>query len=66
MKTLLLAGKPIQALDNSTKKLLTVAQQSVKWRFKQYKRGRQQGLGIVWQNIMMDLKENHKKSQKVA
>lgn len=66
MKTLLLAGKPIQALDNSTKKLLTVAQQSVKWRFKQYKRGRQQGLEMVWRNIMIDLKENHKKSQKVA
>lgn len=66
MKTLLLAGKPIQALDNSTKKLLTVAQQSVKWRFKQYKRGRQQGLEMVWRNIMMDLKENHKKSQNNA
>lgn len=65
-QTLLITGKPIKALDSKTKKLLTVAQQSVKWRFKQYLQGRQQGLEMVWQNIMIDLKENHKKSQKTV
>lgn len=65
-QTLLITGKPSKALDSETKKLLTVAQQSVKWRFKQYLQGRQQGLEMVWQNIMIDLKENHKKSQKTV
>lgn len=65
-QTLLITGKPSKALDSETKKLLTVAQQSVKWRFKQYLQGHQQGLEMVWQNIMIDLKENHKKSQKTV
>lgn len=65
-QTLLITGKPSKALDSETKKLLTVAQQSVKWRFKQYLQGRQQGLEMIWQNIMIDLKENHKKLQKTA
>lgn len=63
-QTLLITGKPSKALDSETKKLLTVAQQSVKWRFKQYLQGRQQGLEMIWRNIMIDLKENHKKLQK--
>ncbi|EJB4242445.1 hypothetical protein MT068_001536 [Salmonella enterica] len=67
MKTLILAGKPIKPLDNKTKNLLTVAQRSVKYRFKQYKKGKQQGLEMVWRNIMQDLKENFEKSlQKTA
>lgn len=65
-QTLLITGKPSKALDSETKKLLTVAQRSVKWRFKQYLQGRQQGLEMVWRNIMIDLKENHKKSQKIV
>lgn len=65
-QTLLITGKPSKALDSRTKKLLTVAQRSVKYRFKQYKKGKQQGLEMVWRNIMIDLKENHKKSQNNA
>lgn len=65
-QTLLITGKPIKALDSKTKNLLTVAQNSVKWRLKQYKKGSQQGLEMIWRNIMIDLKENHKKSQKTA
>lgn len=65
-QTLLITGKPIKALDSKTKNLLTVAQNSVKWRFKQYLQGRQQGLEMIWRNIMIDLKENHKKSQKIV
>lgn len=61
-QTLLITGKPSKALDSKTKNLLTVAQNSVKWRFKQYLQGRQQGLEMIWRNIMIDLKENHKKS----
>lgn len=65
-QTLLITGKPIKALDSKTKNLLTVAQNSVKWRFKQYLQGRQQGLEMIWRNIMIDLRENHKKSQKIV
>lgn len=65
-QTLLITGKPSRALDTRTKNLLTVAQRSVKYRFMQYKKGRQQGLEMVWRNIMIDLKENHKKSQKTV
>lgn len=65
-QTLLITGKPSKALDSKTKNLLTVAQRSVKWRFKQYLQGRQQGLEMIWRNIMIDLKENHKKSQKIV
>ncbi|UYL23013.1 hypothetical protein [Salmonella phage PS3-1] len=63
-QTLLITGKPSKALDSKTKNLLTVAQRSVKYRFTQYKKGRQQGLEMIWRNIMIDLKENHKKLQK--
>ncbi|EDT3055627.1 hypothetical protein [Escherichia phage EC104] len=65
-QTLLITGKPSKALDSKTKNLLTVAQNSVKWRFKQYLQGRQQGLEMIWRNIMIDLRENHKKSQKIV
>ncbi|WCZ57892.1 hypothetical protein K37_008 [Salmonella phage Kenya-K37] len=65
-QTLLITGKPIKALDSKTKNLLTVAQRSVKYRFTQYLQGRQQGLEMVWRNIMIDLKENHKKLQKTV
>lgn len=63
-QTLLITGKPSKALDSKTKNLLTVAQRSVKYRFAQYKKGHQQGLEMIWRNIMIDLKENHKKAQK--
>lgn len=65
-QTLLITGKPSKALDNKTKNLLTVAQRSVKYRFKQYKKGQQQGLEMIWRNIMIDLKENHKKLEKIV
>ncbi|QXV80166.1 hypothetical protein bas33_0178 [Escherichia phage HildyBeyeler] len=65
-QTLLITGKPAKKLDGNTRKLLTVAQRSVKYRFKQYKKGRQQGLEMIWRNIMIDLKENHKKLQKIV
>ena len=65
-QTLLITGKPIKALDSKTKNLLTVAQRSVKYRFEQYKKDRQQGLEMIWRNIMIDLKENHKKLQKIV
>lgn len=65
-QTLLITGKPSKALDSETKKLLTVAQRSIKYRFAQYKKGRQQGLEMIWRNIMIDLKENHKKLQKTV
>lgn len=65
-QTLLITGKPSKALDSETKKLLTIAQQSIRYRFTQYKKGRQQGLEMIWRNIMIDLKENHKKLEKIV
>ena len=65
-QTLLITGKPSKALDSKTKNLLTVAQNTLKWPLKQYLQGRQQGLQMIWRNIMNDLKENHKKSQKIV
>ena len=65
-QTLLITGKPAKKLDGTTKKLLTIAQQSVRYRFTQYKKGHQQGLEMIWRNIMIDLKENHKKLQKTV
>lgn len=65
-QTLLITGKPAKKLDGNTRKLLTIAQRSVKYRFKQYKKGRQQGLEMIWRNIMIDLKENHKKLKKIV
>ncbi|AIW03959.1 hypothetical protein NVD72_004418 [Salmonella enterica] len=56
---LVISAKPASALDSRTKKLLTVAQRSVKYRFKQYKKGKQQGLEMVWRNIMIDLYNSH-------
>ena len=64
-QTLLITGKPAKKLDGTTKKLLTIAQQSVRYRFTQYKKGRQQGLEMIWRNIMIDLKENHKNCKKL-
>lgn len=58
-QTLLITGKPIKSLDSRTKNLLTVAQRSVKYRFTQYKKGKQQGLEMVWRNIMIDLYNSH-------
>ncbi|MEW0647209.1 hypothetical protein AB0U73_23265 [Escherichia coli] len=65
-QTLLITGKPSKALDGNTRKLLTIAQRSIRYRFTQYKKGRQQGLEMIWRNIMIDLKENHKKLQKIV
>lgn len=65
-QTLLITGKPAKKLDGNTRKLLTIAQQSIRYRFTQYKKGRQQGLEMIWRNIMIDLKENHKKLQKTV
>ncbi|WCZ57603.1 hypothetical protein K20_007 [Salmonella phage Kenya-K20] len=65
-QTLLITGKPAKKLDGNTRKLLTIAQQSIRYRFTQYKKGRQQGLEMIWRNIMIDLKENHKKLEKIV
>lgn len=65
-QTLLITGRPAKKLDGNTRKLLTIAQQSIRYRFTQYKKGRQQGLEMIWRNIMIDLKENHKKLQKIV
>lgn len=48
------------------KKLLTNYQKDVKFRFKSYKRGMQQGLPMVWDNMMLNLKDQHERSKKVS
>lgn len=56
MKTLLLAGKPAKALDKITADTLEHYQSEIRRRFKEYKRGRQQGLGMIWDNMQNELK----------
>ncbi len=43
--------------------LLDTLQPEIKRRFKSYKRGMQQGLPMVWDNMMLSLKETHEKNK---
>lgn len=54
--TLIHSGKPIKALDKVTADTLEHYQHEVRRRFKEYKRGRQQGLGMVFDNMQNELK----------
>lgn len=62
MKVFVIACKSSGALSPKASNYLTLCQRDVKWRFKQYKTGRQQGLGMVWDNMMENLKSFHKNS----
>lgn len=44
------------------KKTLQTYQDNVRFRFKFYQLGRQQGLGMVWNNMMKDLKQGYEKT----
>lgn len=52
------------------KKTLQTYQKALKWRYRFFKTGRQQGLGMIWSNMMADLKTgyeiNKKKDKKLA
>lgn len=45
-------------------KLLATYQKDLKRRFKEYQRGGQQGLPMVWDNMMAELKKAHEKEIK--
>lgn len=47
-----------------SKQYLALAQKDVKRRFKSYKRGGMQGLPMVWNNIMEELKRQHLRTLK--
>lgn len=59
MKQFVIAAKPIAPLDPATGRLLEACQRDLKRRFKSYKRGMQQGLPMVWDNMMLNLKKIH-------
>lgn len=59
MKAFVIACKPSVALSPKASNYLTLCQRDIKWRFKSYKAGRQQGLGMVWDNMMKTLKSFH-------
>ncbi|QHJ81227.1 MAG: hypothetical protein [Bacteriophage sp.] len=44
------------------KKTLQTYQNNVKFRFKRYQHGHQQGLGMIWTNMMNDLKQGYEKT----
>lgn len=47
------------------KNYLQQCQADVKIRFKGYKQGRQQGLGIVWDNMLKELKKRYLAAKKI-
>ena len=65
MKQFVIAAKPIAAPHKKVTMLLDILQPEMKRRFKSYKRGMQQGLPMVWDNMMLNLKEIHERNKKV-
>lgn len=63
-KGIILAGKPAKALNGKTKECLKVFQVDTKRRYWYYKRGGQQGLGMVWDNMMNLLKRFHQEEER--
>lgn len=58
-KQFVIKAKSASPLSKRASSYLTLCQRDVKWRFKSYKAGRQQGLGMVWDNMMKTLKSFH-------
>ncbi len=47
------------------KKYLQMCQADVKLRYKSFKKGRQQGLGMVWDNMLKELKKRYLAAKKI-
>ncbi|AXC43194.1 hypothetical protein [Salmonella phage S124] len=62
---LVISAKPIAPHHKKVSMLLEIMRPDMKRRFKSYKRGMQQGLPMVWDNMMMNLKEIHEINKKV-
>lgn len=60
---LMISAKPASPLNKKANMLLEIMQPEMKRRFKSYKRGMQQGLPMVWDNMMMNLKEIYEKNK---
>lgn len=60
------SAKVAAPLSKRAAQLLEILQPEMKRRFKSYKRGMQQGLPMVWDNMMLNLKDQHERSKKVS
>ncbi|WDR22092.1 hypothetical protein PJM41_0007 [Salmonella phage vB_SenS_UTK0009] len=63
MKAFVIKAKPASPLNKKANMLLEIMQPEMKRRFKSYKRGMQQGLPMVWDNMMMNLREIYEKNK---
>lgn len=63
MKQFVIAAKPIAPLSSKAAATLSGYQLDLAWRYKSYKRGMQQGLPMIWDNMMMNLKEIHERNK---
>ena len=63
MKQFVIKANAIAPHHKKVSMLLEILQPEIKRRFKSYKRGMQQGLPMIWDNMMMNLKETHKKNK---
>ncbi|WCX68696.1 hypothetical protein [Salmonella phage GSW6] len=63
MKAFVIKSKAIAPHSKKVSMLLEILQPDMKRRFKSYKRGMQQGLPMIWDNMMMNLKEIHEKNK---
>ncbi|CCI88434.2 hypothetical protein BN79_179 [Yersinia phage phiR2-01] len=60
---LVISAKPIAPHSKKVTMLLDILQPDMKRRFKYYKRGMQQGLPMIWDNMMSNLKEIHERNK---
>ncbi|HFZ8394785.1 TPA: hypothetical protein ACIPBC_001735 [Salmonella enterica subsp. enterica serovar Saintpaul] len=61
---LVISAKAIAPHGKKVSMLLEILQPEIKRRFKCYKRGMQQGLPMIWDNMMLNLKEIHERNKK--
>lgn len=64
MKAFVIKAKAIAPHHKKVSMLLEILQPDMKRRFKSYKRGMQQGLPMIWDNMMLNLKEIHERNKK--
>lgn len=63
MKQFVIKAKAIPPHHKEVSLLLDTLQPEIKCRFKLYKLGMQQGLPMIWDNMMMNLKETHENNK---
>lgn len=66
MKQFVISAKSAAPLSKRAGQLLEILQPDMKRRFKSYKRGGMQGLPMIWDNMMLHLKEQHERAKNNA